>query len=107
MQERKQKSLLSEDTATTTGESITVQEDSRATNLEFTVEEIYSVCRKDKERATTLFENKILTVTGIVANVVVDDDNDVYYVSLGISRREEEYKVNCMFDKEMAPSSNN
>jgi cell division septation protein DedD len=104
--EKKQKSLLSEDTTTTADESIATQEDSGATSMEFTVEEIYSLCRMDKERAATLFKDRILKVTGIVASVVVDDDNDVYYVSLSSSPREEEYKVNCMFDKKNSSQLN-
>jgi hypothetical protein len=104
--EKKQKSLLSEDTKMTAGEGIATQEGSGATSMEFTVEEIYSLCRMDKERAATLFKDRILKVTGIVASVVVDDDNDVYYVSLSSSPREEEYKVNCMFDKKNSSQLN-
>ncbi|HEY77717.1 MAG TPA: hypothetical protein G4O09_01220, partial [Dehalococcoidia bacterium] len=106
MLEKKQKSLLSEDIAATAEESIATREDFGATNMEFTVEEIYSLCRMDKEKAATLFKNKILTVTGIVANVVVDDDNDVYYVSLSSGPGGEEYKVNCVFDKKNSSELN-
>jgi hypothetical protein len=106
MLERKQKSLLSEDTATTADESIVTREDFVATNMEFTVEEIYSICRMDKEKAAALFKNRILTITGIAANVVVDDDNDVYYVSMSSSPKEEEYKVNCIFDKKNSSELN-
>jgi hypothetical protein len=98
-QEQKQKSLPGLDTTTPTDDIVTTQEDSKVSKLEFTVEEILSVCKKDETNIATMFQNRTLVVTGVVANVVVDDANDIYYVSLGSMAGEEECKVNCTFDK--------
>lgn len=103
---QKQKSCLSKDTPTTIQNIVIATEGYETTKIELTIEEVFSVCTLDKVKAATLFKNRILALTGAVANVVVDYDNDIYYVSLSSLQGKEECNVNCIFDKKNSSELN-
>lgn len=74
-------------------------EDTASPKIELSFEELFSIFTSDQVEADARFKNKILSVTGAVARIVVDYDGDIYYVSLTGAQKNEEYNVNCMFDK--------
>jgi len=76
------------------------------TAIEITVEELCSAYRVDKVAADAKFANKILTVTGVVGRVVVNDIHDVYYIILTSAEKKEEWNVRCTFDKKHEPELN-
>jgi len=76
------------------------------TAIEITVEELCSAYRVDKVAADAKFTNKILTVTGVVGRMVVNDIHDVYYIILTSAEKKEEWNVRCKFDKKHAPKLN-
>ncbi len=81
-------------------------EDTAATKIELTVRELFSVCEAGTEVAAARFKNRILSVTGVVAGVVVEDDGDIYYVSLTSAQNKGECNVNCMFDRKNSSELN-
>ncbi|MFC2069361.1 hypothetical protein ACFLTP_10215 [Chloroflexota bacterium] len=89
---QEQKSYLIEDAATTT--------------IELTVEELFTVCTADKDKAATKFCRRILTVSGVVSRIVVNYDYDIYYVSLTNPQKGEACSVNCMFDNKSSSDLN-
>ena len=93
----KQESLLEEERAYEQLSHLT--EDTVSTKIEITIEELFSICISDQVEAATRFKNKILSVTGVVTRIVVDYDGDIYYTSLNCTQKNEEFSVNCMFDK--------
>ncbi|MFC2022918.1 hypothetical protein ACFLTL_02015 [Chloroflexota bacterium] len=74
-------------------------EDTASPKIELSFEELFSIFTSDQVEADTRFKNKILSVTGAVAKIVVDYDGDIYYVSLTGAQKNAEYNVNCIFDK--------
>ncbi|MHA2068988.1 MAG: OB-fold protein, partial [Candidatus Thorarchaeota archaeon] len=83
-----------------------LKKDNKSTKIELTVEELFSICTSDQVEAAARFKNVILAVTGVVARVVVDNDGDIYYISLTGGQKREEYNVNCMFDKKNSSELN-
>ncbi|MFC1893981.1 hypothetical protein ACFLYR_08210 [Chloroflexota bacterium] len=100
----KQESLLEE--ARSYEQLSHLTEDTASTKIEFTVEEIFSICTSDQAEATARFKEKILSVTGVVARIVADYDSDIYYVSLTGAQKNEECSVNCMFDEKNSSQLN-
>ena len=74
-------------------------EDTPLTKTELTVEELFSIFKSDRVEADARFKNKIISVTGAVAKTVIDHDDGIYYISLTNVNKNEEYYVNCIFDK--------
>lgn len=81
-------------------------EDTTSTEIGLTVDELFSICTSNQVEKDTIFNNKILSVTGVVAKTVVDYDVDIYCVSLTGAQKNRECSVNCMFDKKDASQLN-
>ena len=71
-----------------------------------TVEELYSAYSVDEVAADAKFTDKILTVTGVVDRITVNDVHDIYYIILASAEKKEQWNVRCTFDKKHVPQLN-
>ncbi|GAI55380.1 unnamed protein product, partial [marine sediment metagenome] len=74
--------------------------------IEVTVEELYSAYSADEVAADAKFTNKILTVTGVVDRITVNDVHDIYYIILASAEKKEQWNVRCKFDRKHGPQLN-
>jgi hypothetical protein len=81
-------------------------EDTATTRIELAVEQLFSICEADTGVAAARFKNRILSVTGVVARVVVEHAGDIYYVSLTGAQKKEAGNVNCIFDRKNSSELN-
>ena len=64
-----------------------------------TVEELYSAYSVDEVAADAKFTDKILTVTGVVDRITVNDVHSIYYIILASAEKKEQWNVRCTFDR--------
>jgi len=67
---------------------------------------LYSAFSADEVTADAKFADKVLTVTGVVNRITVNDVHDIYYIILASAEKKEQWNVRCTFDKQHGPQLN-
>ncbi len=67
--------------------------------MEVTVDDLLSAYREQGEAADGRFADKILSLTGVVTRVEINDNLDVYYIILSSLEKKHWQSIRCVFEK--------
>ncbi len=67
--------------------------------MEVTVDDLLSAYREQGEAADKRFADKILSLTGVVTRVEINDNLDVYYIILSSLEKKHWQSIRCVFEK--------